>query len=154
MSKQATFNRSSGSVNALAESALFASRQAWLAGLGAASISREWARHGAGNTFRALVRQGSAVEKNAIRVIGDRVESSIATATSVWRVARTTASTALATANRLAETAVAALPSVAIPAFRVTSAAPKRRKPAKTRAVKARATRTVRSVKRRGRKAK
>ena len=40
------------------ESALFASRQAWLAGLGAASISREWARHEAGNTFRALVQRG------------------------------------------------------------------------------------------------
>ncbi len=151
MSKQASFNRGSGSVNALAESALFASRQAWLAGLGAASISREWARHEAGNTFRALVRQGSAVEKNAIRVIGDRVESSITTATSLWRVARTTA---LATANRLAETAVAALPSVRIPAFGVTAAAPKRRKTAKTRAVKARATRTARSVKRTGRKSK
>jgi hypothetical protein len=147
MSKQASFNRTVVGANALAESALFASRQAWLAGLGAASISREWARHEAGNTFRALVRQGSAVEKSAIRVIGDRVESSIATATSLLRVARTTA-------NRLAETAVAALPSVRIPAFGATAAAPKRRKTAKTRAVKARATRTVRSVKRTGRKSK
>ena len=147
MSKQASFNRSSGSVNALAESVLFASRQAWLAGLGAASISRDWARHEAGNTFRALVRQGSVVEKSAIRVIGDRVESSVAMATSLWRVARTSA-------NRLAETAVAALPSVRIPAFGVIAAAPKQRKAAKTRAVKPRATRTVRSVKRTGRKSK
>jgi len=45
MSKQASFNRNMVGANALAESALFASRQAWLAGLGAASISREWARH-------------------------------------------------------------------------------------------------------------
>jgi hypothetical protein len=90
MFKQASFNRSMVGANALAESALFASRQAWLAGLGAASISREWARHEAGNTFRALVRKGSAVEKNAIQVIGGRVESSVATAASLWRVARAT----------------------------------------------------------------
>lgn len=151
MSKQASFNRTAAGANALAESALFASRQAWLAGLGAASISREWARHEAGNTFRALVREGSAVEKNAIRVLGGRVEFSVATATSLWRVAR---ATALATANRLAETAASTLPSVRIPAFAVTAAAPKPRKHAKSRTVKARAPRTVRSVKRTGRKSK
>ena len=151
MSKQASFNRNMAGANALAESALFASRQAWLAGLGAVSISREWARHEAGNTFRALVRKGSAVEKNAIEVIGGRVESSVATATSLWRVAR---ATALATATRLAETGSSALPSIRIPAFAVTAAAPKPRKHAKHRAVKARASRTVRSVKRAGRKSK
>ena len=150
MSKQASFNRSVISANALAESALFASRQAWLAGLGAASISREWARHEAGNTFRALVRKGSAVEKNAIQVIGGRVESSVATAASLWRVAR---ATALATANRVAETA-AALPSIRIPAFAVSAAVPTPRKHAKSRTGKARASRTVRSVKRTGRKSK
>jgi hypothetical protein len=151
MSKQASFNRSVVSANALAESALFASRQAWLAGLGAASISREWARHEAGNTFRALVRKGSAVEKNAIQVIGGHVESSVATATSLWRVAR---ATALATANRLAETAASALPSVKIPAFAVNAASPKPRRPAKRRTATPRAPGTVRSVKRTGRKSK
>lgn len=151
MSKQASFNRSVGSANALAETALFASRQAWLAGLGAASVSRQWARHEAGNTFRALVRQGSAVEKTAIRVLGDRVESSITTATALWRGAR---ATALATANRLAETAASVLPNVRVPAFVVKATAPKRRKPAKSRAVKARATKIVRRIKRAGRKSK
>ena len=150
MFKQASFNRSMVGANALAESALFASRQAWLAGLGAASISREWARHEAGNTFRALVRKGSAVEKNAIQVIGGRVESSVATAASLWRVAR---ATALAAASRLADTAASALPSVGIPAFAAT-ATPKPRKHAKNGAVKARASHTARSVKRTGRKAK
>jgi hypothetical protein len=151
MSKQASFNRTAAGANALAESALFASRQAWLAGLGAASISREWARHEAGNTFRALVRKGSTVEKNAIQAIGGRVESSVATATSVWRVAR---ATAIAAANRFAETAASALPRVRIPAFAATTAAPKPRKRAKSRAAKARAPRTVRSAKRTSRKSK
>ncbi len=58
MSKQASFNRNVVSTNALAESAFFASRQAWLAGLGAASISREWARHEAGNTVPRAGSQG------------------------------------------------------------------------------------------------
>ena len=151
MSKQPSFNSAAAGANALAESALLASRQAWLAGLGAASISREWARHEAGNTFRALVRKGSAVEKNAIQVIGGRVESSVATATSIWRVAR---ATALATANRLAETAASALPRVRIPAFAAATTAPKPRKQAKSRAAKTRASRTVRRVKRAGRKSK
>lgn len=149
MFKQASFNRNMTGANALAESALFASRQAWLASLGAASMSREWVRHEAGNTFRALVRKGSAVEKNAMEVIGGRVESSVATAASLWRIAR---ATALATANRLAETA-SSMRSVRMPAFAATAAAPKPRKQAKNRAVKAR-TRTVRSVKRAGRKSK
>ncbi|MEP6996822.1 MAG: hypothetical protein ABI900_04185 [Betaproteobacteria bacterium] len=151
MSKQVSFNRNIISANALAETAVFASRQAWLAGLGAASMSREWARHEAGNTFRALVRQGSAVEKSAIRVLGNRVESSITTASSLWRGARASVVAAL---TGLAETGAAALPTVRMPAFAATATAPKRRKPAKARAVKARATRTIRRAKRPARKAK
>jgi hypothetical protein len=149
MFKQASFNRNMTGANALAESALIASRQPWLASLGAASMSREWVRHEAGNTLRALVRKGSAVEKNAMEVIGGRVESSVATAASLWRIAR---ATALATANRLAETA-SSMRSVTMPGFAATAAAPKPRKQAKNRAVKAR-TRTVRSVKRAGRESK
>jgi hypothetical protein len=145
MSKQASFSRNIGSANALAETALFASRQAWLAGLGAAAVSRQWARDEAGNTFRALVRQGSTVERSAIRVLGDRVESSISTATALWRGAR---ATVLATVNGLAETAVAALPNVRIPTFTATAAAPKRRKVAKARSVKARSGKTVRRARR------
>lgn len=152
MSKQASYTRTVSGANALAENALFASRQAWLAGLGAASISRQWAREEAGNTFRTLVRQGSAVERSAIRVLGDRVESSITIAASLWRGAR---ATALATANRLAETAAAVMPAVRIPVLAAKTAAPKRRKSAKARAVKpARASATVRRAKRSGRKSK
>ena len=90
----------------LADAAFAASRQVWLAGLGAAAVTRHWARKDAGNTFRALVKEGSAVEKQAIRVLSDRVETSIATATSLWKQTR---ATALTTANTLAETATSAL---------------------------------------------
>lgn len=145
MSKQTSFSRNIGSANALAETALFASRQAWLAGLGAAAVSRQWARDEAGNTFRALVRQGSTVERSAIRALGDRVESSITTATALWRGAR---ATVLATVNGLAETAAAALPNVRIPAFTSTVATPKPRKAGKTRSVKTRSGKTVRRARR------
>jgi len=92
--------------NPLADAAFAASRQVWLASLGAAALTRDWARDEAGRTFRALVKEGSAVEKQAIRVLSDRVETSIATATSLWKQTR---ATALTTANRLAETATSAL---------------------------------------------
>ncbi|TMH32343.1 MAG: hypothetical protein E6H66_14180 [Betaproteobacteria bacterium] len=92
--------------NPLADAAFAASRQVWLASLGAAALTRDWARDEAGRTFRALVKEGSAVEKQAIRVLSDRVETSIATATSLWKQTR---ATALTTANTLAETATSAL---------------------------------------------
>src|SRR5437016_9173381 len=92
--------------NPLADAAFAASRQVWLASLGAAALPRDWARGEAGRTFRALVKEGSAVEKQAIRVLSDRVETSIATATSLWKQTR---ATALTTANTLAETATSAL---------------------------------------------
>jgi hypothetical protein len=92
--------------NPLADAAFAASRQVWLASLGAAALTRDWARNEAGRTFRTLVKEGSAVEKQAIRVLSDRVETSIATATSLWKQTR---ATALTTANALAETATSAL---------------------------------------------
>ena len=98
--------------NPLADAAFAASRQFWLASLGAASVTRDWARHEAGRTFRALVKEGSVVEKQAIRMINDRVETSIATAASLWKQTRRTA---LTTATTLAETATSALSKFSAP---------------------------------------
>ena len=105
--------------NPLADAAFAASRQVWLASLGAAAVTRDWARHEAGKTFRALVKEGSVVEKQAIRMINDRVETSIATAASLWKQTRRTA---LTTASTLAETATSALSKFNAPA--VVSLAP------------------------------
>jgi mannose/cellobiose epimerase-like protein (N-acyl-D-glucosamine 2-epimerase family) len=98
--------------NPIADAAFAASRQVWLASLGAAAVTRDWARHEAGKTFRTLVREGSAVEKQAIRMINDRVETSIATASSLWKQTR---ATALTTATTLAETASSALSKLNAP---------------------------------------
>jgi hypothetical protein len=135
----------------LADAALAASRQVWLAGLGAAAVTRQWAKNEAGNTLRALIKEGSAVETQAIRVLGSGVETSLATASSIWTRTR---EQVRATVTALADTAVAALPKLKAPA-KMTRRTPVA-KPRK--AVKARTSRrvkhAVRRVKSTSRKAK
>ncbi len=93
----------------LADAAFAASRQVWLAGLGAAAVTRHWARNEAGNTFRALIKEGSAVETQAIRVFGNGVETSLATANSIWTRTR---DQLRATVTTLADTAAAVIPQL------------------------------------------
>jgi hypothetical protein len=109
MLKQAAANINA---NRIADAALAASRQVWLAGLGAAVVTREWARNDAGHMFRALVKEGSTVESRTLRVIGRGIESSMALATTAWNRARDTART---TVGGLVETAAAALPAFKAP---------------------------------------
>jgi len=144
MQKQMLFGNTS---NPISDAALAASRQVWLAGLGAAAVTRDWARNEAGKTFRALVRHGSAVENRAIRALGDRIETSIATATSMWKQ---TSATVVTTANTLAKTATAALSQLKAPA--ATRKAPVKARKVVT-ATKRGAARTTRRVKRAARKA-
>ena len=96
----------------LADAAFAASRQVWLAGLGAAAVARHWAKNDAGDTLRALVKEGSVVETQAIRVLGSGVETSLATASSIWNRTR---EQVRATVTALADTAVAALPTLKAP---------------------------------------
>jgi hypothetical protein len=134
----------------LADAAFAASRQVWLAGLGAAAVTRHWARNQAGNTMRALIKEGSAVETQAIRVLGNGVETSLATANSIWTRTR---EQFRATVTTLADTAAAALPHLkAVKSTRKAQTAKPRqaaRKPATTRAKPA-----ARSTKRKSGKAK
>jgi len=135
--------QAAGNINAsrVADAALAASRQVWLAGLGAAVVTREWARNDAGHMFRALVKEGSTVESRTLRVIGRRIESSIALATTAWNRARDTART---TVDGLVETAATALPAFKAPAakhVRKTTAK-------KSRSAKARVSRKGRRAKR------
>ncbi len=136
--------------NALTDAALAASRQLWLAGLGAAAYTREWAKSEAGKNFRALVREGSAVESQAVRMLDKRIERSVATANVLWKHAR---ATAMSAAAKLADNATAAFTRVKAP---VKAAAKTRSAPTKARkTVKAapkRAARTTRRVKRGARK--
>jgi hypothetical protein len=72
-----------------------ASRQIWLAGLGAAVVTREWAGREAGQMFRTLVKEGTMVESRAIRLVGHRLETSVAQASTLWQRARRDAHSAV-----------------------------------------------------------
>ena len=108
---------------------LNASRQVWLAGLGAAVVTREWAQSEAGNVFRSLVKEGTIVESRTIRLVGDRLESSITVANTVWQRARSVVRKTAGTAVTLVQSN---LPNVKLPAMFV---APAKTTPAKKRAV-------------------
>ena len=71
--------------------ALSAPRQVWLAGLGAATVTRQWAANDAVPMFRSLIREGEVVEGRARRLIGKQVGNSIALAAAAWNTARDTA---------------------------------------------------------------
>jgi hypothetical protein len=144
MQKQATFGIPS---NPITEAAINASRQMWLAGLGAAAVTRDWARTEASKTFRTLVKEGSALESKAIRDMSKRVENSVATATSLWNQTR---ATTVSAANTIAKNASVALSKFKAPVV-ARSAPAKARKIVK--ATKKSAKRTTRRVKRASRKA-
>lgn len=131
------------------------SRQVWLASLGAAVVTRDWAEKEAGTVFRNLVKEGSIVESRAVRIVGDRLETSFERANALWRSAR---STVTSTVKTYADTAVAlvrelprSLPHIEVPAGKARTAATKRArraaKTAKTNAAAA-AKKTRRTVKR------
>ena len=120
------------------DAALFASRQVWLAGLGAATVTRQWAVNDAGAAFRSLVKEGEGVEGRARRVIGRQVGNSLALATGVWNSAR---GTALTTVNGWVDAAAAALPRLRTRASATSAVRTGRRSPAKP--AKARKARTT-----------
>ena len=84
----ATINARAANVS---DAVLAASRQVWLAGLGAAVVTREWVSKDAGTVFRGLVREGTAIESRAFRYVGDSLDSSFARASTLWNHARSTA---------------------------------------------------------------
>jgi hypothetical protein len=127
--------------NRITDAALAAPRQIWLAGLGAAIVTREWARNDAAHVFRALVKEGSNVETRAMRSLGRQIESSIVLASTTWNRARDAAQGRV---NRLVESAVAALPGFNAP-IAVKRAAKKPRTAVK-RAASRKARRTKRSA--------
>ena len=90
--------------NRVGDVAFAASRQVWLAGLGAAVLTRDWTEKEAANVFRKLVKEGTVVESRAIRLVGDQVGSSVAKANSVWTQTRSIVETVV---RNYADTAAA-----------------------------------------------
>jgi hypothetical protein len=143
--------------NPVGDVVINASRQFWLASLGAAVVTRDWAQAEAGSMFRTLVTEGTAVGSRTIRLVGDRLEDSFAMANTFWKQARTTVQ---ATVKQAAGTAVTlvqnglprSLPKVTLPAM-LAADAPKARKRAisakrSTKAKRAAKPRTVKRAKR------
>jgi len=138
------------------DAVLIASRQVWLASLGAAVVTREWAQSEAGNVFRKMVKEGTAVESKTIRLVGDRIETSFAAANTLWRHARGTVQSTVRQAADSAVTLVQnklpkSLPKVTLPAMLTPVAKPKARAKKRVqakRAVKAPVARTVKRGKR------
>ena len=118
--------------NRIGEAAIAASRQVWLASLGAAVVTRDWMQTEARGAFKALVREGSVVESQAVRLVGDRLETSISIANTAWKeTRRTVESTVKQAADAAVSFAQQVLPR-SLPAFALPTT-PKRRKAAKAR---------------------
>jgi len=120
--------------NRISEAAIHASRQMWLASLGAAVVTRDWVQSEAGGVFKTLVKEGTVIESRAIRFVGDRIETSVSFANSVWKETRKTVES---TVKQAADTAVSIAQQVlprSLPAFEL---------PGMPKAVKAKKARRV-----------
>jgi hypothetical protein len=135
------------------EAAFAMPRQMWLASLGAAVATRDFVRNDAGVAFKSLVKQGTSVESKAIRVFGERIETSMTQANALWRRTRSTVEGAV---KGYADQAVAlaqhalpkSLPKIELPFAK--APAPKR---APAKRAKSATGRVVRKAKRRARAA-
>ncbi len=138
--------------NPVGDAVFNASRQVWLASLGAAAVTREWAQTEAGKVFRTLVKEGTVVESRTIRVFGHRIESSFAQANHLWKQTRTTVQSTVKQAANTAVTLVQnnlpkSLPKVTLPAMLVPAQPTKRKSTAKKRTVKARGAKVAKPAK-------
>lgn len=119
------------SVPQAGDAVLAASRQVWLATIGAAAVTREWAAREGTSVFRTLVKEGSAVEAQAIRHAGKRVGTSVRQAMHLVNGARNGVGTSV---GSLASAASAAVSTIlrALPAVYASvsaESAPKRARP-------------------------
>jgi len=137
----------------LGDAAIAASRQVWLASLGAAVVTRDWMQSEAGDMFKTLIKEGTVVESQAVRYVGNRIETTFSAANSVWKETRKTVES---TVKQAADAAVSFAQQVlprSLPAFAL-PAAPKTHKAVAHSPKKAkRAVKTVRQAKRAGRAA-
>ena len=118
--------------NRLGDAALLASRKVWLASLGAAVVTRDWVQHEAGGVFKTLVKEGSIVESQAVRFVGDRIETSFSMANAVWKETRRTVESTVKQAADAAVTFAQQVLPRSLPVFELPMA-PKARKTAAVR---------------------
>jgi hypothetical protein len=132
-----------GDAQQLTQAAMMASRQVWLAGLGAATVARRWASQDALPFFHSLVKEGAAAESTVIRVLNSEIGTSAVRAAKLWNSTRQAVST---TVNTLAAGAARVMPQVRTATPRTPVRKPRIAKPART--VKAASKRTAKSSRR------
>jgi len=146
----------------LSDQMIAASRQVWLASLGAAVVTRDWAQKEASAKLKTFVREGTAVESRAIRFVGDQFEAQVTRANTMWKQTRSVVET---TVKQAADTTVAIaqqvlpktlpLTALAIPGFtKPAKPVAKSAKPAVKRAKKAAVATKSRVTKKAGRATK
>jgi hypothetical protein len=113
--------------NRLGEAAIHASRQMWLASLGAAVVTRDWVQTEAGGVFRNLVKEGTVIESRAMRFVGDRIENSVSFANSMWKDTRRSVESTVKQAADAAVTIAQQVLPKSLPAFEIPGA-PRTRK--------------------------
>ena len=124
------------------EEALAASRQVWLASLGAAAVTRDWMQTEATKTFKTLVKEGTVVESRAVTFVGDQIEGSMTRANRLWKQTR---STVESTVKQAADAAVTlannalpkSLPRIELPGITPKPSKAKKAAPKVARAKKA-----------------
>ena len=107
-------------------------RHLWLATLGAAAVTREWAERDASATFRTLVSEGSSVESRALRMLRNRVETSLKRAGALARDARRGVKSSVETLAGVASTFVRTKMPTVRASVAVESAKARRKPAAKT----------------------
>ena len=123
---------------------LAAPRHLWLATLGAAAVTREWAERDAAAMFRSLVKEGSVVESRALDVVGSRIGTSVKRANALAREARSGVKASVESLASAASTFVRTkLPTVRA-RLEMQSAGAKRKPAAKTTKRVVSGTRTAR----------
>ncbi len=137
----------------MGEAARAASRQVWLASLGATVATRDWVQGEASHVFKALVKQGTAVESRAIRFVGNRIETSMTRANVAWkhtrRTVESTVKRAAITAVNLAQQVLPkSLPKIELPKSISRTAVPAAKATRAQKQSRARATKSARTTKR------
>jgi len=139
--------------NRFGEAAIAASRQVWLASLGAAVVTRDWVQSEAGDMFKALIKEGTVVESQAVRYVGDRLETSFSAANTAWKeTRRTVESTVKQAADAAVSFAQQVLPR-SLPAFELPMAPKARKSVAKSPQRAKRTVKMTKKAKRTGRAA-
>jgi hypothetical protein len=139
--------------NRLADAAIAASRQVWLASLGAAVVTRDWVQTEAGGRFKSLVKEGAVVESQAVRFVGNRVETSLSMANSVWKETRRAVESTVKEAAGAAVTFAQQVLPRSLPSFELPMARKARNATTKSPKPAKRTVKPVRKAKRAGRTA-